>query len=230
MILDPLYLVVLLPALLVSIYAQFRVKGTYNKYRQVVNMQGLTGRQVASILLRANRLDQVAVESTPEELSDHYDPRTKMLRLSSEVYSTPSVAALGIVAHEVGHALQDNVGYVPLKLRAGLVPVANLGSQLGPWLAILGLWIQMVGLVWLGIILFTGAVVFYLVTLPVEWDASNRARQMLRSLGLVSASEYNAASSVLSAAALTYVAALLVAIFQLLYFVMRVIGMSRSDE
>ena len=230
MFFDPLYLVFLLPALALSLYAQHKVKSTYSKFSQVRNMYGMTGGQVAHNLLRACNLDNVTVEGTPGELTDHYDPRGKVLRLSQGVYHSPTVAALGIVAHEVGHAVQDQQGYLPMRLRASVVPAANLGSQLGPWLFFIGLIMNFAPMAWLGILFFAAAAVFTLVTLPVELDASNRARRMLQTTGLASVTEYDAASSVLSAAALTYVASLVMAMMQLLYFVMRASGMGRSEE
>ena len=226
---DPMWFVFALPALLVMLYAQFKVSTAYNKYSKVANTQGITGAQAAQILLRAAGLAQVGVERTGGRLSDHYDPRKKVLRLSEGVYSSPSVAALGIVAHEVGHAVQDQVGYIPMRIRGGLVPVANVGSYLGYIFFILGIFTQAMGLVWLGILLFSGAAAFTLVTLPVEWNASNRARAMLLNTGLVTLEENRAVGAVLSAAALTYVAALLQAVANLLYFISIALGLSRRD-
>ncbi|HLB13004.1 MAG TPA: zinc metallopeptidase, partial [Dehalococcoidia bacterium] len=162
--------------------------------------------------------------------TDHYDPRSKTLRLSQGVYDTPSVAALGIVAHEVGHAVQDHSGYLPLRFRSGLVPLANIGSTLSFILFILGLVVRQAGLIWLGVALFSMAVVFALVTLPVELNASRRARAMLANTGLVSLQEMDATKAVLSAAALTYVAALLQSVGQLMYFVFAALGMGGRDE
>ena len=227
---DPIYMLVLLPALALMIYAQIRVKRTYSRYAQVANMHGYTGAQVAQLLLRDSGLTDVNIEAIPGELTDNYDPRGKVLHLSQGVYGGQSVAALGIVAHEVGHAVQDNQGYMPMRLRASLVPMANLGSQIGPWMVILGIWMQFTGMVWLGIIFFAAAVAFSLVTLPVELNASSRAMVMLTRTGLVSTVDADGARQVLSAAALTYVAALLVAMVQLLYFVMRAMGMGGRDN
>jgi hypothetical protein len=180
-------------------------------------------------------LNNVRVEGVKSRLGDHYDPSKKVLRLSPAVANTPSVAALGIVAHEVGHAVQDKAGYAFLRFRTSLVPAASLGSNLGFIFVILGFIIYLFSrdsefapmVVLAGIILFAMAVLFSLVTLPVEYDASNRARQMLRSTGMVSTQEYNGASAVLSAAALTYVAAMLQAVAQLFYFVLMFMGMRR---
>ena len=228
-----LYLLFMLPPLAFMIWAQARVSSAYKKYSRVPNMGGVTGAQAAQALLAYNGLRQVKVEGTRGRLTDHYDPRRKVLRLSSGVANSPSVAAVGIVAHEVGHAVQHNVGYAPLRVRTALVPVANLGSRFGFICVILGLILYMFGagfgldVMWVGIWLFAAAVLFALVTLPVEYDASNRARQMLQKTGLVSAREYEGASAVLSAAALTYVAALLQAVAQLFYFVILAVGMGR---
>jgi len=228
-----LYLLFMLPPLILMIWAQARVSSAYNKYSKVRNMSGLTGVQAAQTLLDYNGLRQVTIEGAKGRLTDHYDPRHKVLRLSPDVARVPSVATLGIVAHEVGHAVQDNVGYAPLRIRSTLVPAANLGSRFGFICVILGLILYAFGagfgldVMWVGIALFAAAVLFALVTLPVEYNASNHARHMLQATGLVSAQEYQGASAVLSAAALTYVAALLQAVAQLFYFVMLAMGMGR---
>lgn len=228
-----LYLLFMLPPLIFMVWAQSRVSSAYKKYSRVPNMGGVTGARAAQTLLAYNGLKQVRIEGTKGQLTDHYDPRRKVLRLSSGVARNPSVAALGIVAHEVGHAVQDSMGYAPMRVRSALVPVANLGSRFGFICVILGLILYMFGaafgltVVWIGVYLFAAAVLFALVTLPVEYDASNRARRMLQASGLVSAREYDGASAVLSAAALTYVAALLQAVAQLFYFVLLAVGMGR---
>jgi len=215
------------------LYAQAKVSSAYKKYSRVPNMGGVTGAQAARTLLAYNGLSQVKIEGTKGQLTDHYDPRRKVLRLSSGVARNPSVAALGIVAHEVGHAVQDNLGYAPMRVRSALVPAANLGSRFGFICVILGLILYMFGaafgitITWIGVYLFAAAVLFALVTLPVEYNASTRARRMLQTTGLVSAREYDGASTVLSAAALTYVAALLQAVAQLFYFVLLAVGMGR---
>jgi hypothetical protein len=216
---DPMYLVFALPALLLALYAQFKVQSAYSKYSRTPNTRGVTGLEAAQQLLRANGLGHVSVEGAPGQLSDHYDPRRKVLRLSQGVAQSPSIAALGIVAHEVGHAVQDAQAYTPLRLRSGLVPVVTLGSWLGPIIFILGILIGLTNLAWVGIVFFSGSVLFSLITLPVEWDASHRALAMLRSYGLVSGQDLEGAKKVLSAAALTYVAAVAQAISTLLYYV-----------
>ncbi len=229
------YLLFMVPPLIFMIWAQARVTSAYNKYSKVRNMSGLTGAQAARTLLEYNGLRDVTVEGARGRLTDHYDPRRKVLRLSAAVAGTPSVAALGIVAHEVGHAAQDKLGYAPMRFRSALVPVANLGSSFGFICVILGLILFAFNvafgetLAWVGVCLFAAAVLFALVTLPVEYNASSRARQMLQATGLVSVKEYQGASAVLSAAALTYVAALLQAVAQLFFFILLVGGMGRRS-
>ena len=231
---DPLWFIIMVPPLIFMLYAQSKVSSTFKKYSKVANSQGITGVEAAQALLRANGLNNIKVEGVKSRLGDHYDPGKKVLRLSPAVANTPSVAALGIVAHEVGHAVQDKVGYSFLRFRTTLVPAASLGSNLGFGFVILGFLIHLFSgsefgstVVLGGIILFSMAVLFSLVTLPVEYNASSRARQMLRSTGMVSVQEYNGASAVLSAAALTYVAATLQAVAQLFYFVLMFMGMRR---
>ena len=231
---DPLWFLIMLPPLILMTYAQRKVSSAFKKYSKIANSQRVTGAVAARTLLRANGLNNVKVEGVKGRLGDHYDPRKKVLRLSPAVANTPSVAALGIVAHEVGHAVQDQVGYAFLRFRTSLVPAASLGSNLGFVFVILGFLIYLFSgsefgsyAVLAGIFLFSLAVLFSLITLPVEFNASNRARQMLRSTGMVSVQEYNGASAVLSAAAMTYVAATLQAVAQLFYFVLMFMGMRR---
>jgi hypothetical protein len=214
------------------LYAQSKVNSTFKKYSRVISSQRLTGMEAAESLLRANGLMNIKVEGVKSQLGDHYDPGKKVLRLSPAVANSASVAALGVVAHEVGHAVQDKTGYAFLRFRTSFVPAANLGSTLGYICVILGFMIYMFSrsefgltIVLTGILLFSLAVIFSLITLPVEYDASNRARQMLQSTGLVSVQEINGASAVLSAAALTYVAATLQAAAQLFYYILLFMGM-----
>jgi Zn-dependent membrane protease YugP len=226
---DVRYLLFSLPALLLALFAQWRVQSAYRKYSRVRNMRDISGAEAARTLLRSNGLGNVDVQATRGFLSDHYDPSKKVLRLSQEVARNPSIAALGIVAHEVGHALQDQADYAPLRIRSGLVPMVNLGTWLGMILFFVGLVIEFTGLVWVGVLFFSGSVVFALVTIPVERDASRRALQILKADGLVGTTDIKGVQAVLSAAALTYVAALAQALSQLLYFVLLATGMSRRD-
>lgn len=224
---DPLYLVFALPALLVALFAQWRVGSTYKKYAQVPNTRGLSGADAARRLLEATGLAHINLEGASGELTDHYDPRSSTLRLSKGVATGTSVGALGIVAHEVGHAVQDRDQYLPMRVRASIVPAANLGTYLGPILFVIGFLLNLTSLAWLGIILFSGAVVFALVTLPVELDASRRALALLYDNGLVDVRERSGAKAVLNAAALTYFAALAQAISNLLYYVFLLTGSRR---
>jgi hypothetical protein len=229
-----LYLLIMAPALIFMIYAQIKVKSTYGKYARVYNQKGLTGAQAATQMLRANGLSDIPVETIQGKLTDHYDPTKRILRLSAEVAGTPSVAAVGIALHEVGHALQHKTKYGMMGLRSALVPAANIGSTFGWILILVGVLLmglsQVLGdlVATAGIFLFAAAVLFTLVTLPVEFNASNRARQMIKETGLLVGQEYEGASAVLSAAALTYVAAMLQAVAQLLYFAMMVFGGRRD--
>ena len=224
---DP-YIVLVIPALLFDLYAQFKVKSTFNRYRKYINSRGLTGADIARIILDRNGLYDVAVERVRGELTDHYDPKTKTVRLSEVVYSSASVAALGVAAHETGHAVQHKVGYAPLALRSSLVPVAGIGSSFGPYMAILGLVFGWEPLVNLGIILYTAAVAFYVVTLPVEFNASARAISALETAAIISTDEIIPAKKVLRAAAMTYVASAAVALASLLRLVLLAGG--RRDD
>jgi uncharacterized protein len=217
MFFDPTFLL-LIPALILSLYAQFKVNSTFKKFLEVQASSGRTGAQVARDLLDYNQLSDVPVELIPGTLSDHYDPRTRVLRLSPEVYHGRSLASLGVAAHETGHAIQHAQAYVPLTLRNGIFPIANFGSNLGFFLFFIGI-VFFRGnnfLLDLGIILFSFFVAFTLLTLPVEFNASNRALVMLTDRGyLRQGEEIDGAKKVLSAAALTYLAAAAMAILQL---------------
>jgi len=223
---DPMYFVVIGPALLLSLWAQFRVKSAYAAAQQIP--APLSGAAAARHVLDSAGLSNVAIEQVGGFLSDHYDPREKVLRLSPEVYSNRSLAAVGIAAHEAGHAIQDAHGYAPLVVRNAAVPLAGFGSNLGIILAIIGAVVAMKPLVWAGIILFAAVVFFQLVNLPVEFNASNRARAQLVGLGIVGREEMVYVNNVLNAAALTYVAATLQAILTLLYLIMRFGNSSRD--
>ncbi|MFS8530794.1 MAG: zinc metallopeptidase [Sphaerobacter thermophilus] len=224
-----MYFLFILPPLLLMLFAQARVRGAFTKYSQVPNQRGMSGAEVARAILDANGLSDVPVEMVQGELTDHYDPRERALRLSPPVYQGRSVAALGIAAHEAGHALQHKAGYVPLQIRSLLVPAASIGSNLG-WIMILaGIVIGLTQLAWLGIAFFAAGTLFALVTLPVEFNASNRALQMLTTMGIVDRTEYQQNREVLNAAALTYIAGFLAALMQLLYWLSIVSGMNRRD-
>lgn len=216
----------MLPAILLMMAAQYYVSSTYKKWSKVRNRSNLTGAQAANRLIQAGRLYDVNVEAVSGNLSDHYDPRHKVLRLSSGVYQTSSVAAVAIAAHELGHAMQDHEGYFPLRIRSVMVPVVNIGSMLGWIFIFLGLFLQITGLAWLGVIIFAAGALFALITLPVELNASARAKRLLVETGIVvGQDEQNGVNKVLNAAAFTYIAALLTSIMQLLYFTSMVGGM-----
>lgn len=209
----------MLPGLILSLWASAKVKSTFAKYNRVPLRGGLTAAQAARQILDGNGLYSVRIERVQGNLSDHYDPRSNIVRLSDSTFSSSSVAAVGVAAHEVGHAIQHAAHYGPASLRSAIVPVANIGSGAAVPLILIGLFLNMVGLVYLGIILFSLAVLFQLVTLPVEFNASRRALQTLNDTGMVTSEESAGVSKVLSAAALTYVAALLSSLLQLVYFI-----------
>jgi len=211
---DPTYLIVL-PAILFAVYAQFRVQSTYARYSQVPIHNGLTGAQVAEEILRRNGLSSVEIERTDGMLSDHYDPRTRVLRLSSDVHDGVSVASAGVAAHETGHAIQHAHNYAPLAIRSAIVPVTQFGSWLAFPIFFLGFFFHSGTMMQLGILIFSAFVAFTVVTLPVEFDASARAMRVLREEGLVMADELRGVRTVLTAAALTYVAAAATAILEL---------------
>lgn len=217
---NPVYFIFALPALLLGLWAQSQVQSAYKKYAQVANRARIRGAEAAQRLLAAQGLYNVEVRGTPGRLSDHYDPRNKTLHLSPGVMNDASVASLGIVAHEIGHAMQDKTNYGLLRLRAGLVPVVNFGSWLGPIIFLMGMMFNSEALALAGLLAFAATTVFALVTLPVELDASHRALAMLEANGLVAAADERAGvRRVLNAAAWTYVAALVQALSTLLYYV-----------
>lgn len=226
---NPMYFVFALPALILAMIAQWRVSAAVNRYSRVPTARGVTGARVARALLDSAGLQDVAVERTGGVLSDHYDPRSRTLRLSPGVFDTPSVAAVGIAAHEAGHALQHADRYLPLQARSAIVPVVQFGSFLGPIVFFLGLLLNITELAWGGVILFGGVALFALVTLPVEFDATRRAKQLLQQFGYASGSEMKGVNAVLDAAALTYVAGLAQALSTLLYYIFLLTGMRRRD-
>lgn len=207
---------ILLPALILSVWAQFRVQSTFNKYAKIYNRRGLTGADAARRILDANGLHHVRIEQVHGHLSDHFDPRANVIRLSDSVYGSPSAAAVGVAAHEAGHALQYAKGYAPIKLRAAIIPVTRFGSMLAMPLFFIGLLVAFYPLLVAGILLYSAVTVFQLVTLPVEFNASSRAMETLEHSGILSGEELSGARKVLSAAAMTYVAALVTSLLTLL--------------
>lgn len=228
MFFDPMYLCFAAPALLLGLWAQFRVKSAYAKYSQVRSALGLSGAEIARRMLDMSGLYNVQVEQVQGFLSDHYDPRTRVLRLSPEVYRGNSIAAAGIATHEAGHAMQHQDAYLPLQIRSAIVPTVQFGSWLGPILFIIGLVLNWTNLAWAGVILFGVVALFAIITLPVEFNASNRAKAWLANSGVLHQQEMPGINAVLNAAALTYVAAAAQSISQLLYYVFLLGGRSRD--
>ncbi len=230
MFLDPLYFVFMLPGLAFMLWAQRKVRGNYEKYSKVRNNAGVTGAQAARRVLDSQGLQDVTIEQVQGELSDHYDPRTRVLRLSPGVYGIPSIAAIGIAAHEAGHAIQHARAYAPMQWRTALVPAVNIGSNLGFMVIFLGIIIGIAQLAWVGVALFGLATIFALLTLPVEFDATRRAKAALVQVGLVDSGvsggeESKGVARVLDAAAWTYVAGFASSLLTLLYYVMMISGM-----
>lgn len=226
MFFDPRYLLFMAPAFFLMLIVQWYVQSAYNQWSKVPARSRLSGAQAAQRLIERGGLYGVRVEGIQGKLTDHYDPRDKVLRLSAGVYQGYSVAALAIAAHELGHAMQDKEDYFPLRLRAAMVPVVNIGSYLGWILIMIGLVLKFVNLAWLGVLVFSGGALFALATLPVELNASARARRLLTETGIIMDDDEKAGvNKVLNAAALTYVAALITAVLQLLYWVTVILGM-----
>lgn len=237
MFFDPLYLLLAAPGILLGLYAQFRVKSTFTRFSQVGTARGYTGAEIAAAILRSKGISGVRIEATPGFLSDHYDPTSRTLRLSPDVYEGRSVSAAGVAAHEVGHAIQHAEAYAFLKMRSNIVPVLNITSRMAMPAIMIGFALasfsrSSIGstLILLGIVLFAVTVVFQLITLPVEFDASRRALVAMDEGRLVLPQELEGAREVLKAAALTYVAAAVASLLQLLYFVLRYSAMSRRDD
>jgi hypothetical protein len=226
---DPTYLVYMVPAFILMTLTSWYVNAAYRKWSQVPARSRLTGYEAAQRLIVRGGMPGVQVQGTAGNLSDHYDPRNKTLFLSQGVANNASVAALAITAHELGHAVQDAEDYLPLRIRAAIVPMVNIGSSLGWILIVIGLLLRWTDLAWLGVLVFSGGAVFALATLPVEFNASVRARQLLSESGIIQTDEEKrGVNNVLNAAALTYVAGLVTAVMQLLYFVSLVGGRRRS--
>ncbi len=225
---NPTYLLFMAPAFILMMLTSWYVRSAYKKWSRVPSGSRMTGAQAAQRLISSGGLYGVSIEGVAGNLSDHYDPRTKTLRLSQGVANNASVAAVAIAAHELGHAMQDSEDYLPLRFRAAIVPAVNIGSWLGWILIMAGLLLNLVNLAWLGVLVFSGGALFALTTLPVELNASARAKQLLADTGIIqSEQERRGVNNVLNAAALTYVAALLTAILQLLYFVSLIGGRRR---
>jgi len=226
---DPIYMIFMIPAFLLMALASGYVRSAYNKWSKIRATSGLTGAQAAQRLISTGNLYGVQVAGTQGQLSDHYDPRDKTLYLSQSVYNSPSVAAVAVAAHELGHAMQDADEYFPMKVRSLLVPAVNIGSYLGWIFIMLGLFLRITNLAWLGVLVFSGGALFALATLPVEINASSRAKELLYSTGIIQTEEERrGVNTVLNAAALTYVAGLVTAVLQLLYFVFLVGGRRRN--
>ncbi len=217
---DRYYIILVIPAMLIAMWAQMRVKTTFARYSRIRTLDGLTGAQAARRILDANGLTHIRIEAVPGSLTDHYDPRQKVVRLSQDVYGSATVAAVGVAAHETGHALQHAESYEPLRIRNTIIPVTNLGSQLSIPMVLIGYIMGFQPLVSIGILLFSLVTVFQLITLPVEFNASRRALDTLERYNMVTEQEHTGVRSVLFAAALTYVAALIVSLANLLRLIL----------
>jgi Zn-dependent membrane protease YugP len=226
---DPMYMIFMIPAFILMALTSAYVRSSYNKWSRIRATSGLTGAQAANRLISTGNLYGVQVTGTQGQLSDHYDPRNKTLFLSQSVYGSPSVAAVAVAAHELGHAMQDAEDYFPMRIRSALVPAVNIGSNLGWILIMLGLFLRMTNLAWAGVIVFSAGALFALATLPVEFNASARAKELLYATGIIQTEEERrGVNQVLNAAALTYVAGLVTAVLQLLYFIFLVGGRRRN--
>ena len=212
-------MILIIPALILTMIAQSRVQSAYRKYSNVRNMRGMTGAEAAMQILRRNGLSDVNVELTHGTLSDHYDPRTRTVRLSAGIYQGNSIASIAVAAHECGHAMQHHMGYVPLSFRSAFFPVVNISSKAAMPLLFLGFFIRSVGMMNIGIVMFSVVVIFHLITLPVEFNASSRAIVQIDENGFLAEDEVGGAKKVLNAAALTYVASAAMAALQLIRFI-----------
>ena len=225
---DYWYLILVVPTIIIALIAQSRVNSAFKKYNKQSSRIGLTAAEVTRRILNENGLSSVSVERVSGNLTDHYDPRKNIIRLSDSVYDSTSIAAIGVAAHEAGHAVQHATRYLPIKIRNSIVPVANFGSTIAPFLIIMGILLSFESLTWIGIILYSTIAVFQLVTLPVEFNASRRALGTISSMNILNDEENRGAKKVLSAAALTYVAALLTSIATLLRFILLARGRNRE--
>ena len=228
---DPMYLIFMIPAFILMGFASWYVRHAYSKWSKVRASSGLTGHQAAQRLISTSNLYGVQVQGTAGQLTDHYDPRNKTLFLSPGVADSPSVASVAIAAHELGHAMQDAEEYFPMKIRSALVPAVNIGSNLGWILIMIGLVLGLTNIAWLGVLVFSAGALFALATLPVEFNASARAKELLSATGVIQTEEERrGVNQVLNAAALTYVAGLVTAVLQLLYYVMLIGGLGRRRD
>jgi len=221
MFFDPLYVILTLPGIALAMWAQARVKRTFQRYSRVTTARGLTGAEAARSVLEMGGVSEVAVEQVQGFLTDHYDPTKRVLRLSPQNYQGSSIAAIGVACHEAGHALQHKAGYGPLWARSALVPIASVGSRLWIWILLAGVFMQAFGLIKIAILAFAATVVFQIVTLPVEFDATRRAKLVMAEYGILNPDEQAGAAAVLDAAAWTYIAAALAAVLQFLYFLIQ---------
>ena len=224
---DYWYLILVVPTIIIAIIAQNKVTTTFRKYSKQKSTMGFTAAEVTRRILDSNGLYNVAIERVSGNLTDHYDPRTNVIRLSDSVYDSNSVAAIGVAAHEAGHAVQHAEKYLPIKIRNSIVPIANFGSSFAPILIILGIIFSFEPIVWIGIILYSAIAIFQLVTLPVEFNASSRALNTLGAMAILSDEELEGSKKVLSAAAMTYVAALITTLANLLRFILLTRGRNR---
>lgn len=218
---DYYYIILVIPAMILAVWAQFKVKSTYNKFSKVSNNKGITGAYAAQAVLTHYGITDVRIEQVSGKLTDHYDPKAKVIRLSQGVYGSTTIAAVGIACHEAGHAAQHAQNYAPIKIRNSLVPVCNIGSTLGIPLAILGYFLGFEPLISIGLLLYAAIALFQVITLPVELNASKRAMKVIDETGLLYDDEQGGAKKVLIAAAMTYIASMLVAIANLLRLILR---------
>lgn len=223
---DYWYIILVIPAMIISIWAQYKVKSTFNKFSKVRNVRNVTGAYAAQAVLSYYGISDVRIERVGGKLTDHYDPKTKVIRLSEGVYDSTSVAAIGVACHEAGHAAQHAEGYAPIRIRNSIIPVCNIGSKLGIPIALIGLFLAADPVIYIGLALYAGIFIFHLVTLPVEFNASRRAISVIDSTDLLYDDEIGGAKKVLSAAAMTYVASMLVALASFLRIALRILAMN----
>lgn len=226
---DPLYIILVGPAILLTMFAEIKVKSTFNRWKQRPNSRGMTGAQAAQYMMDIHGIHDVSIHQISGELTDHFDPTNKTVNLSSEVFGGTSIASIGVACHEVGHVIQHEEGYVPIKIRMAIIPITNIGSELAIPLIVLGLILNVTGLAKIGVWCFALSTLFQLVTLPVEFNASHRALDTIKNSGMFVSEDYEGAKSVLTAAALTYVGALFVSLMQLLRWIIIVNGSDRDQ-